>query len=158
MHISYRFYIDTPSGIATKSYGRYNSAETLKNERDNWMCLSHVAGVKITQVEAENLGNPVDIQSEVILDVVGSFSYYTEEPIENVVTIPKIKSTWIWEQGKPHAEEYIVVMGIRSNEINDYLVTTARIDGKPLKGGNYTCSNSLDRFWEAVTPYNPEKE
>ncbi len=162
MHTSYLFSIQAGDSVVKKIYGPDTQIEFLIAERDKLMDFSHITGIKITQIESENLGmiRGDQIQSEVVLGVVGSFlEEDMKTAIDSSVLIPKVGSTWIWERGKPHAEEYIVVTKVEwfDNGV-EYNVWTARIDEKPFSSGSDVVVNDLSRFWEAVTPYNPESD
>jgi hypothetical protein len=74
-------------------------------------------------------------------DVTGHYvdSYNRNSPI------PAVGSTWIWEKGKPHAEERITVASVNWNG-REYWVNTVTV------GTSDVIPNDLSRFWEAVTP------
>ncbi len=76
---------------------------------------------------------------------------------------PAIKSRWVWEYGKPHAQETITVTDVRWNGEEWWVEAVA--DDRPLRvwprrgefgvraGKPYW--NDLGRFWEAVSAVPP---
>ena len=68
---------------------------------------------------------------------------------------PAIGSRWVWERGKPGAEETITVTDVTWNGEEWWVCTVAdnrtrRPPGYPVPGEPHW--NDLSRFWEAVSP------
>jgi hypothetical protein len=73
---------------------------------------------------------------------------------------PAIRSRWIWELGKPWAQETITVTDVKWNGEEWWVCTVC--DDRPRRGpvtGNMygvipgrPYWNDLSRFWEAVSP------
>jgi len=73
---------------------------------------------------------------------------------------PAVGSRWIWEYGKPHAQETITVTDVKWNGEEWWVCSVA--DGTrpvgPVTGVRFGIIpgkpywNDLSRFWEAVSP------
>jgi hypothetical protein len=70
--------------------------------------------------------------------------------------VPAIGSRWIWERGKPWAQETITVTDVKWNGEEWWVCTV--IDNRPRRDPEYPPVpgkpywNDLSRFWEAVFP------
>jgi hypothetical protein len=82
-----------------------------------------------------------------VVPVDGDDSPGTPETLKQ----PEIGSRWIWEADKPWAREHVVVTNVYF-AYGKWMVITNRADKGFFSTGLKECSNTLSRFWEAVTP------
>jgi len=156
----YRLYIYLEEGsILPKEYRTSSPFTAVKKEIETLLEFAEVESVMLVQLFYYGEEEREYVLTRAYKKSAEKPDRYSSNLTKRNLDIPMIGSLWVWEKDKPHAREDVVVTAVNYNDRSgDVLVETERSDRKAFGNHKLSAWNDLDRFWEAVTPYNSTAE